>query len=273
MAIILGLGFTGQRLARRLLRRGEPVFAPVRGVERFRDLAHAGAVLSELRLDLPRPAGLPKNSVFVDLVPPLPPEENARLHAFIGRLEPKRIVYVSSTGVYGDHVEVNEETQASPNDERGRLRLDEERWVGRGSWTSLILRAAAIYGPGRGVHVAMRQGKMPRGSGSGIVSRIHVEDLAAMVEAGIFSGLEGDWPVGDEEPCASAEIMQWCARLWQLEETGPATGKPTAGRRVDGARIRELLGITLNYPSWKTGIPASLQEEKASERPAEQRVR
>jgi len=54
------------------------------------------------------------------------------------------VIYVSSTGVYGDLIAVDADTEAQPCDERGRLRLDEERWVSAGEWTHLILRSAAI---------------------------------------------------------------------------------------------------------------------------------
>lgn len=260
MVVILGLGFTGQRLAWRLLRRGQPVFAAVRGLERFRDLEQAGLELSEFACAAD---SLPKLAAVVHLIPPLPPPENDDLRAMIRKIEPKRFVYISSTGVYGDQAVVDAETPAQPGDERGRRRLEEERWISSQSWSSLILRAAAIYGPGRGVHTAIREGKIPRGSGSGVVSRIHVEDLAAIIDAGIASDLEGAWPVADDEPCSTGEIADWCARRFGIEEPRLTGSNPSiAGRKVDGSKIRERLQIALTYPSWKTGIPASLEEEK-----------
>ena len=48
--IVLGLGFTGKRVARRLVARGERVFAAVRGIERFGDLERAGVLLAEMDL-------------------------------------------------------------------------------------------------------------------------------------------------------------------------------------------------------------------------------
>ena len=257
MVIILGLGFTGQRLARRLLREGIQTYAAARNAGRFRDLADAGLLLSELKLDSPGVPALPKRAILVHLIPPLTAPENAGLRAIVQELDPRRVVYVSSTGVYGDQVDVDAKTPVQPNDERGRRRLDEERWVSQ--WPSLILRAAAIYGPDRGVHAAIREGKMPRSAGSGIVSRIHVEDLAAIVQAGIFSDIEGAWPVADDAPCSSAEIAAWCSMLLKREEIQPIVNGPTiAGRRVDGTEIRAKLGIELVYPSWRTGVPASL---------------
>ena len=120
MVTILGLGFTGARLARRLLRHGVPVSAIVRGMERFRELADSGLQLAELAAT----TSLAPNALLAHLIPPVPEPENAALRETIVKLAPARIVYVSSTGVYGDQVNVDSTTPANPNDERGRLRLE-----------------------------------------------------------------------------------------------------------------------------------------------------
>ena len=77
--IILGLGFTGKRLARRLLARGKRVFAAVRGVARFRELERAGVLLAEMDLDrasiFPH---LPRRADLVHCIPPLAEAENIR---------------------------------------------------------------------------------------------------------------------------------------------------------------------------------------------------
>jgi nucleoside-diphosphate-sugar epimerase len=247
LIIIFGLGFTGKRLARRLLGRGIFVYAAVRDPGRFADLAQEGLNIA---------GDLPKNAAIFYSIPPLPPTESAAIESRILALQPSRVVYISSTAVYGEQSEVDESTPANPNDERGRLRLEAEIRIAAGPWTSLILRAAAIYGPGRGVHTAIREGRLPRGAGSGIVSRIHVDDLAAHADAGLFSDTQGAWPVADEAPCSSAEIAKSLGV--QLSETQEFT---IPGRKVDGRQIREMLGIKLKYPTWKTGIPASLSEE------------
>jgi nucleoside-diphosphate-sugar epimerase len=246
LIIVFGLGFTGKRLARKLLDRGLPVCAAVRDPGRFADLVQSGLKLNH---------EFPKNAAIFYSIPPLPADEDTRIESQIRALEPSRIVYISSTAVYGNQLEVNEDTAVNPNDERGRQRLNAENRMAAGPWTSLILRAAAIYGPGRGVHTALREGRLPRSAGSGIVSRIHVDDLAAHAEAGLYSDAKGAWPVADEAPCSSAEIA---------ESLGIQPGGmefKIAGRRVDGRKIREILGIKLKYPTWKTGIPASLSEE------------
>jgi nucleoside-diphosphate-sugar epimerase len=264
--IVLGLGFTGKRVARRLVARGERVFAAVRGIERFGDLERAGVLLAEM--DLARASifpHLPGRSDLIHCIPTLAEAENVALRALITELNPRRIVYVSSTNVYGEQLEVNEETPVHPVDERSKRRVEEERWIAAGPWSSLILRSAAIYGPGRGVHAALREGKIPRSAGSGIVSRIHVEDLAAIIEAGVFASLEGAWPVADEMPCTSAEIAEWCVKTTNLATPRElAKPFPIAGRKVDGHRILERLNVRLTYSSWRTGVPASIEEEKGT---------
>ena len=85
------------------------------------------------------------------------------------------------------------------------------------------------------------------------------------MEAGLYSNLQGAWPVADEEPCSSAEIAHWYAELAGLKaET--ATGPQVTGRRVDGREICKLLGVQLKYPTWQAGILACLEEEARLQR-------
>jgi nucleoside-diphosphate-sugar epimerase len=246
VVIILGLGFTGQRLAKRLRARGEEVFAPLRGEWK----------------SLP----LPARARVAVTIPPVAEPDKISIRQTILDLKPARLVYISSTGVYGEQVEINESSEASASDERGRVRLEDETWYAAGPWSSLILRSSAIYGPNRGVHAALREGRLPRGSASGVVSRIHVEDLAALAEAGLYSDLTGAWPVADEAPCSSGEIANWYAALSGHSTLGHSaelqTGPQVSGRRVDGREICKLLGVKLQYPSWQAGILASLDEEE-----------
>src|SRR5262249_23580296 len=146
-------------------------------------------------------------------------------------------------------------------------RVAVERKIVSGPWSSLILRPAAIYGPGRGVHVSIRAGRWRLGEE--FVSRIHVDDLTAHCEAALLSTVTGAFPVADEQPCTRNEIAAFCARLLSLPIPEPrrSTGilacvgsnqTSVPDRQVDGSAIRRLLGITLTYPTYRIGIPASL---------------
>jgi nucleoside-diphosphate-sugar epimerase len=97
--------------------------------------------------------------------------------------------------------------------------------------------------------------------GDNFVSRIHVDDLAAHAEAALLSDVTGAYPVADEEPCTATEIAEFCSRLLGIpmpqNSARPRFGQPS-NRRVDGSAIRRLLGVRLIYPTYRTGIPASL---------------
>ncbi len=238
--IILGLGYTTKRLARQLeqfhVATGHP----------------------------PNPENLPPGAVLVHSIPPVEEPDRSAIRACIRTLKPARILYISSTGVYGPQTNIDETTIAAPDDDKGRARLADEAWLTATGVPTLILRSAAIYGPGRGIHMRLRSGALtgvPRGAG-GVVSRIHVDDLAALLAAGIDSDLTGAWPVADDRPAASSEVIQWYAASQgiSLPEIPGELSIPQRGRFVDGRKIRELLGVKLKYPSWETGIPASEEE-------------
>jgi nucleoside-diphosphate-sugar epimerase len=221
-----------------------------------------------VRLDVNDPDSLAKLSEFIssDMVVlhsvPVPGVVSA-----LRKNPPRRVVYLSTTGVYGAAKSVDEHTTVAPRTEREQLRVSEEREVLSGPWQSMVLRPAAIYGPGRGIHTSMRDGKYQlMGDGGNYVSRIHVDDLAHLAEAAMMSGIAGAYPVADDEPCTSREIAGYCAKLLNIPMP-PAASPESLGetrradRRVDGSAIRRLLGINLKYPSYREGIAACLEAE------------
>jgi nucleoside-diphosphate-sugar epimerase len=276
--LILGCGFTGRRVARRLLQQRRSVTVTSRHPRQLADLATAGARVLHFeaadpssRADLVR--DLPENLAVLYSIPlveaggALDDCTSEVLQSLGGR--PARVVYLSTTGVYGAAFLVTGTTQVAPRTPRESLRVLAEKAVTDGPWSSLILRPAAIYGPGRGVHAAMRRGTFRfLGSGGNFISRIHVEDLATHAGKALFSEITGAYPVADDEPCTSREIAQFCADLLGLPMPASAAesdlpGSRRADRRVDGSAIRRLLGVTLQYPSYRTGIPAALAEEES----------
>jgi nucleoside-diphosphate-sugar epimerase len=246
--LILGCGFTGQRVAKRFLERGARVTVTTRSPER---LAHLGASVTRVE-DLQVRAGM---LVLHSIPTDGPPDVLEKLHG-----KAARVVYLSSTAVYGGAHEVNENTPVDPSTDRARARINVEREIQAGAWSSLILRPAAIYGPGRGVQESIQRGE--QSMSDAYVSRIHVDDLAAHAEAALLLSLTGAYPVADEEPCTSREIAEFCARLLNISApVKAATRAPrfANNRKVDGSAIRRELGIVLRYPSYRVGIPASLK--------------
>lgn len=252
--LILGAGYTGRRVAARLKRRGLAVTEVGRAAMDF-ERDEAFARLAE---------EAPDRCLALLSIPVLESgcEVTPRIvEALAGRAE--RMVYLSTTGVYGREREVDERTPAAPESDGARLRVRAERAVLASG--GMVLRPAAIYGPGRGMHVSMAEGRFRLwGDGSNYVSRIHVDDLAALCEAALLSRLGGAWPVADEEAARSRDVAGFVCGLLgcpmaasgdELHETR------RADRRVDGRAVARALGVELQYKSYRTGIPASLGAE------------
>lgn len=264
--LILGAGYTGARVARLLALAGEEVHATVRDPSR---LAIPGVIVH--RLDLEDPGSLAALASAL-------PDRLSVLHSIptgdagdptgeiLAALGPKirRLVYLSTTGVYGGAEVVDENTPVAPDSERTRARLEAEEKVSSGPWSWMVLRPAAIYGPGRGVQVSMATGRYRlAGEGMNFVSRIHVDDLAALAVAALRSGVDGAFPVADEEPARAREVAAFCAERLGLPmppSAPPETLHETlrSSRRVDGGAIFERLGVKRIHPSYRSGIPASL---------------
>jgi nucleoside-diphosphate-sugar epimerase len=274
--VILGCGFTGVRVARRLLERGARVIATGRKPASLADLERAGAAAVELDVAQPAhrarlAAAVPEGARVLHSIPLFTLDDRLQdptpvLLEALGR-RPARMVYLSTTGVYGDRSQVDETTLPAPVLPRQTLRVAAEQAVAAGPWSSLILRPAGIYGPGRGVHIAMQEGRYKLvGDGRNYLSRIHVADLAAIAEAALETDLRGAWPVADDHPCPAREVAAFCAALLDLPmppSVGPEEVSETLrfDRRIDGRAIRRALGVELAYPSYREGIPACLSEE------------
>jgi nucleoside-diphosphate-sugar epimerase len=264
--IIFGPGYTASRLALRLISRNTPVFALAREPAKHARLQAAGVAV----MPLVQPK-LPENARIVYSIPPLSVSERQPIRHLIGQLAPRRLIYISATSIYGNLTKVDENSPINVETNRARERADEETHFSSCRWPTLILRPAAIYGPWRGVHTRVRAGLLSRGASSLVTSRIHVDDLVRLIEAGLerctSDGryLEGAWPVADEEPCSAAEIAGWCARHFKVPlNTASAPENQEPGRSVDGSAIFRALRVQIFRPSWRTGIPACLAEEAQS---------
>ncbi len=250
MVLILGCGYTGKRVAAGLASSGCDVVTTNRDAEP-----------PALRFDINDPVSLAAIDSHITSetrvlysIPEVSPEVMKILE------RAKRLVYISTTGVYGSQVFVDAGTQV----DESHTRVASEHLI-QTHPSALILRPAAIYGPGRGIHMSMAAGTFRlAGDGSNYVSRIHVDDLATHCTAALFSDQTGAYPVADDEPCESREIAAFCARLLNLpmpDRANPQELHQTrqANRRVDGREIRRLLGIELKYPSYRVGIPACIE--------------
>lgn len=186
--------------------------------------------------------------------------------------------YLSTTGVYGDHQGgwVDESTPLTPSTRRGQLRVEAEAaWQAIEGLPLHIFRLAGIYGPGRGPFAKVRQGTARRIVKKGqVFSRIHVEDIAQVLEASINKPNPGTaYNVCDNDPAPPQDVIGYAAELLGLPlppevdfETADMTPMARSfyaeSKRVDNTRIKDELGVELIYPDYRTGLRALLEDER-----------
>jgi nucleoside-diphosphate-sugar epimerase len=188
------------------------------------------------------------------------------------------IVYLSSTGVYGDHAGawVDETTATVPAHARGGARVKAElAWQALGRTRSCpvaVLRLGGIYGPGQNACVRLLAGRAHRIDKPGHVSnRIHVADIAQAIDAAFTRGFDGVVNVTDGKPAPPDEQIEHAAKLLGIEPP-PLMPFDEAKRRlspflmsfyegcarVRNDRLERELGVTLRYPNYRAGLQALL---------------
>ncbi len=196
----------------------------------------------------------------------------------------KWIGYLSSTGVYGNHHGewVNEESACHPTGNNAILRLAAEReWMAYAVKYQLplhIFRLAGIYGTGRNALARILGGKKQSIYKEGhVFSRIHVEDIANVLMASIVSPHPlSIYNVADNEPAPAHVVDEYAASLMNLTPLplvpfNDAILSPmerefyASNRRVDNTKIKDDLGITLKYPSYREGLKQLWMDEYAHE--------
>jgi len=284
--IIVGCGYTGRRLATRCMASGNDVLALVRSRANLDALDSGGIPVAQTDLDetlRPTPG---QGARYVYMVPPpasgdTDPRIARWLAAISGR--PERIVYLSTTGVYGDRggQTVDEDMPPAPGSDRGGRRLDAETRLldfgARRGVRIVILRVPGIYGPGRLPLQRLQSGQpVPRDGDTGPGNRIHVDDLVAACVASInYDGIHQVFNVGDGNNASMGEYFRIVARLaglspppqlpldTLLEEVSPAMRSFLAeSRRVDVSRMRKELRVAPKYEDLEAGIRDSLEEER-----------
>ena len=271
--IVLGAGYTGRRVAQALVARGDDVVITrrgrvlaeaaalgVRGVEL--DLADAGAAAALAAL-------FSYDDIVVTTAPPIDEHGTgeAKLAAAATAAGVRRIIYLSSTGVYAPAFGgwVDEDFLLAPTTNAGRARLAAEQALAAGLTWCVRLRVAGIHGPGRGVIARLRAGTYRLiGDGSTQVSRIHVDDLVACVLAAGDAAAPGQiYNVADDEPCTSWQLATAAAVHLGLPPPpwvpidgvdAEVAGMLTADRRIDNRRLKRDLGVWLRHPSWRSAL-------------------
>jgi len=290
--LVIGCGYLGLRAARAWLAQGDSVAALTRSSERSAELRALG--IEPIVGDVLAPdslANLPAAETVLYAVAfdrrgtasrrevTVGGLANA-LHRLAGRV--RRLIYISTTSVYGqDSGEwVDEESPCTPTRENGRLALEAEQTAGHaaaapsgGSQRSFglhILRLAGIYGPNRLLRrvESLRAGEPLPDRPDAWLNLIHVDDaVRAVLASADHAQNDLTCLVSDGHPGARRDYYGLLAQLIgapppQFEAAADEDARAsTSGlnKRCANQRLRNVLGVTLEYPSFEVGLPSALR--------------
>lgn len=278
---IFGLGFSGRTIAERRMALGDNVAGTVRTPGKAQAMVAAGLparVFGPDGRDSVIDADLASSDALLISVPPGTDGDPvlaiyARQIAAAPNL--RWIGYLSTIGVYGDHqgAWVDEQTPATPTNIRSRERADaEQAWLAFGAANNIavhVFRLAGIYGPGQSQLVQLARGTARRIVKPGqVFNRIHVEDIARAVDASLERPRAGAiYNVTDNEPAPPQDVVTFAASLCGIEPP-PEISLDKAGltemgrsfyaesKRVRNDLLRNELGVTLAYPTYREGLAA-----------------
>ena len=270
--LVAGTGYTGRRVLERLpadrvLGLGRSAIESRRAFEQV-DFDEADSL----------PVSLPGRYAVLYTCPP-DNEHDRRLQRFLSLLTaaPSRIVYIGTTGVYGDcrGAVVTEASPVNPGSRMSIPRVAAEKlladWCGDRACDLVVLRAPGIYGPGRlGIGRLEQGGAVLREEDANPGNRIHVDDLvsccvaalSATAPAGIYNVGDGDhrsatWFAGEVARQAALPEPRTISRVQAEKEFTPTRLAFLASSRVvDTTKMRQVLGIAPRSP--EDGIRDSL---------------
>jgi nucleoside-diphosphate-sugar epimerase len=281
--LIVGCGYVGTALARKLSRSGE-VFAVTRSEDRHKQIKSAGAcpIIADVQnpdwiLQLPEKVDVIINTISSGGLDYRATywQSNFDLLKKYDFRPPDHFIYTSSTSVYSqsDGAVVTEQDEAEPStpmrevlEETEHMLLDNPRFG-----SIAILRLGGIYGPGRHALLDdLRQGvrSFPEDPNRWI-NQIHRDDAVGSILHVLKLGVQREiYNVVDDEPVAYGTCLKWLAKQLNVEPPvfdpeSPAQRKrlgPKPHRKISNAKLRST-GWSPVYPSFREGFKQIFEEE------------
>ncbi len=277
--LILGCGYLGSRVAARWQAAGREVFAVTRSSTRAEELARQG--LLPIVADVAEPKSLagrlPAAQTVLYAIGYEPASgrtrEAVQLAGLQGVLDALpadvgRIVFISSTGVYGQNAgqKVDENTPCEPAREAGRVALAAEQLLAAHLLgdRAIILRLAGIYGPGRIPHQReLSAGRPIAADPNGHLNLIHVDDAVAAVCAAEMHGVPPRlYLVSDGQPVRRRDYLAELCRTFGFPPPTFAPPPPEiraasrsgSDKLISNDRLIRELHPEIRFPSYREGL-------------------
>ncbi len=279
--LIVGCGYVGQAVVRALQSAAEPkrIFALTRSAQRCQELRELGTepiVGNWLEPGLKLP---PVEQVLI-AVPHRPDEAwgaNTHLHGLqqlrtsLG-CQPRRLVYLSTTGVYGSNPlgQIDETSPVAPTRIGPQIAVAAENALSSLYTSAIVLRLAGIYGPGRiPLAGSLRAGQPLAVQRSGHLNLVHVADIARVIclllERHMARSL---YVLSDGQPVQREVFYRELARCCGVAEPrfeepeAESSRRQRAGdKRVDPSRIVHELRYEFLFPDYRSGLADALRDE------------
>ena len=256
---IIGCGYIGMEAAARWSLEGHLVTATTRNPERLPDLSTVAQKTLILKGDDEEGLAslIAANDVIVVTIAAdsVDQYENAYLHTSqqiralaLEMDQPRRLIYTSSTSVYGDHhgLWVDETASLITPSEQGKILIQSEKTylsLSECHWHVCILRLAEIYGPDREIsrRVKHMEGHKLPGSGDQYTNMVHKVDVAAALDYALRYRLEGIYNVVDDEHLTRKELYDQVVQKHHLPSLAwdpTLTSMHLGNKRVSNHKIK-----------------------------------
>ncbi len=276
--LIIGCGYLGLRIGRRLLDAGYDVVGTSRRMERLPELRAAGIAGERFDLADARASQFLRRpyDVVVYAVAPGRAEQNAALvyrdglaaciDVWRGR-PPGRFILLSSTGVYSgdDGSWVDERSPAEPAGEGQRLLLEGERLVlgaaREAGFPGIVLRLGGLYGPDRSpvewCRDPSRRARLARGNREAYMNWVHADDAASAAVLAAKAGRPGEvYLIVDDEPTPRGDFYRFASERGGSPPLEFPSDPSRLAKRCSNRKAREELGFVPAYPSYREGLAA-----------------
>tara|TARA_B100002051_G_C16593604_1_gene564111 strand:- start:16 stop:879 length:864 start_codon:yes stop_codon:yes gene_type:complete len=274
--LIFGYGYCAKALISRLENEKNKVLVVSRNKQNINRLKKEGIKACEWSNEEAVKNFISISKTILISVPPYnfsDPVEEKFSSLFIKTQNKVRLIYLSSTSVYGDHqgAWVSEYSRLKPTTELGKWRLSaEKKWLSFAKLYNLpisILRLSGIYGPNRSTfnRISDKSFKIVK-SPDILFSRIHIDDIVNIIfEFLKRKKINGIYNLSDNMPATSEALYLETFRLLKLKLpdsknltelnlSKTALGFYSESKKVNNKKLINDLGYKLIHPDYFSGL-------------------